>query len=70
MIVSESVEHLVNKAEMEDYESSTRPATCGLLDCFSAKDSVREKRSTYAHKRASRRIGMNKSALCWNHNKY
>jgi len=57
LVVTESVERLVKKAEMEDYGSSPRSATCGVLDCFSA----REKRDSHAHKRASRRIGMKSS---------
>lgn len=61
MVVSESVERLVDKAEMEDYGSSPKSAMCGVFDCFSARESAREKRDSYAHKRSSRRIGMNKS---------
>ena len=45
---------------MESYGSSPRSAMCGVFDCFSAKENAREKRDSYAHKRASRRIGMNK----------
>ncbi|KAK5954614.1 hypothetical protein OHC33_004336 [Knufia fluminis] len=59
MTVSESVEHLVKRSSFDmDDEPSSRSATCGMLDCFSAKESVRETREGYAHRRASRRIGV------------
>lgn len=64
MTVSESVEHLVKGSDFDmDVEPSSRSATCGMFDCFSVKESVRGKRATYAHKRASRSIGMNRSTL-------
>lgn len=41
-------------------EAAERDSTClGMFDCLSAKESLREQKESLAHKRASRRIGMN-----------
>lgn len=64
--VAESVEVLVKRSDMEldkQYSSSWQdpsPTCFGMFDCLSAKDHVREKRQSLAHKRASRRIGKDK----------
>lgn len=59
--VSESVEYLVKRPELEMNGTTMfgdRSPTCWMFDCLSAKEKVQEKRDSYAHKRASRRIGM------------
>lgn len=61
IVGTESVEVLVQKPDT--MEAKERSPTClGMFDCWSAKETIREQKDNLAHKRASRRIGMSKSA--------
>lgn len=60
---SESVEYLVKRSVVEmdgtDMPGDRSPTTtCWMFDCLSAREKVQGKREGYAHRRASRRIGM------------
>lgn len=57
--VSQSIEFLVNRPVMDDKMSLREDpsSTCWMFDCWTAKQTVAVKRESYAHKRASRRIG-------------
>lgn len=50
-------------SEMYSHRPSEDVGVCfGLLGCLSASEVVRERKDSYAHKRASRRIGMSSLA--------
>lgn len=58
---SESAEVLVKHEGGEMYQrgDSVDDGFClGIFDCLSAREAVRERKDSYAHRRASRRIGM------------